>query len=65
MGLSMEKTDRNIADQKDWLPQEGGIKKGMEILFTLLYYLFTFSLFISILFLKLKSNSEETKEKKG
>lgn len=48
MGLSMKKTDRNIADQKDWLPQEGGIKKGMEILFTLLYNLFIFSLFTSI-----------------
>lgn len=57
MGLSMEKTDRNIAAQKDWLPQEGGIKKRMEILFTLLYYLFIFLLFISILFSKLKPNS--------
>ena len=28
-----ENYDRNIADQEDWLPQEGGNEKGVKILF--------------------------------
>lgn len=30
MSLSMEKTDRNIADQYDLLPREDGIKKASK-----------------------------------